>query len=179
MNFFIILIVSIIVFIPTRLIFIFANWIYAKVFKKENNMTFDIVISTVFLAAYMESLYGAMLGVAKNNEISDIEGYLIAVFFGIASILWCYFSWDLRLKAKPKFGVNDKQIAIKKVIIFVIIMVFSFANGYNTVYKEVYGQEILEGVNIINATIIIGIIAFDRVLNQVANCIKMDKQKKH
>lgn len=115
----------------------------------------------------MQAFLGAIEGVLKNNNFSNLEWYIIYTFIGISLMLWCYFSWDFKLKSIPRFGVDNVFITIKKSFVFICVMTFSFYYGYKTLNKAIVGEEIDIVTSITNATIVPGIIAFDRVLNQI------------
>lgn len=178
MNIAIILLVSLIVFWGIRLVLIFLYWVIQKIFKlSEGNMSFDLGISIFFYIMYIQAFLGSVLGVSRNSELSNMEWYFVYTFIGIISMLWCYFSWDLRLKAKPKLGLNDKQVIVKKIVVFALVMVISIINGYDAMCKEFSGENDFWGIRVLNSTMIVGIIAFDRVLNQVVNYLKIYKQE--
>lgn len=92
---------------------------------------------------------------------------MIYTFIGVSAILWCYFNWELEWKAKPKFGEEDIQIIVKKIFVFSAIMIFTFYQGYKQLNKQFSGEEIDLSITVTNITIIPGIIALDRVLNQI------------
>lgn len=178
MNIAIILVTSLIVFMFSRLFFIFLYWILGKLFKTStDNVKFDLGMSIAYYFIYIQAFLGASLGVAKNIELSYAEWYFICTFIGISSMLWCYFSWDMKFKAKPIFGLNDKQVIAKKITVFAVVMIISFVNGYGTMCKDYFGKELFPEIKILNATMIVGIIAFDRLLNQVANYKKIKLQE--
>lgn len=37
---------------------------------------------------------------------------------GVGSILWSYFKWDLKILCRPKLNYNDKEVAFKKLLVF-------------------------------------------------------------
>lgn len=174
MNIAIILLTSLIVFAGFRFFFIFLYWILGKIFKvSTDSMKFDLGMSIAFCLMYIQGFLGAVMGVTKVNELNDAEWYFTYTFIGITLMLWCYFSWDMKLKAKPIFGLNDKQIIIKKIVVFALVMIISFVNGYDTMHKEFYGKNVFPEIRVLNATMIVGVIAFDRLLNQVVNYQKL------
>ncbi len=178
MNIVIILVASLLVFIGIRTFLIFLYWLLGKIFKaSDGNLKFDLGMSIAFYCMYMQGFLGATMGVTKSNELSSAEWYFVYTFIGIISMLWCYFSWDLKFKAKPRFGLNDKQVVIKKISVFALVMIISFINGYGTMCKEFYGEDMFPEIRVLNATMIVGIIAFDRCLNQIANYQKLKLQE--
>lgn len=179
MNIVLILFTSLIVFIGIRLVFVFLYWILQKMFRLSgDNLKFDFGMSVGFYGVYIQSFLGAVLGVAKNNELNNTEWYFVYTFIGIVSMLWCYFSWDMRLRALPKFGLNDKQVVIKKITVFALVMFFSFINGYADMCEEFNMHEMFPEIKVLNSTMIVGVIAFDRFLNQIANYKKLKQEEK-
>lgn len=179
MNIVIILLVSLIVFIVSRMFFAFVYWLLAKILKLGTyNMGFDLLLSIGFYCVYVQTFLGAVQGVTNNNELSIAEWYFVYTFIGISSMIWCYFSWELKWKAKPQFAKEKMQMVVKKIIVFALVMLFAFYNGY-TQLNDNFGGEINEEKNLLitltNITIIPGIIAFDRVLNQISIFIEMKK----
>lgn len=179
MNIAIILLASLIVFIASRMFFVFVYWFLAKIFKlRTYNMEFDLLLSIAFYAAYVQTFLGAVQGVANNNELSIAEWYFVYTFIGISAMIWCYSSWELKWKAKPQFAKEKMQVVVKKVIVFTLVMLFAFYNGY-TQLNDNFGGGINEEksllITLTNITIIPGIIAFDRVLNQISIFVEMKK----
>lgn len=175
MNLIIILFVSLLVLIALRYFFIGLYYAISKLLKLSgNNVKFDLVLSISFFCIYLEAFLGAVGGVLKGHSLSNLEWYFVYTCMGIASMFWCYFSWDLRLKAMPKFGANDKQTIVKKIVVFLFVMIFSFCYGYENANKIFMGEDVDALIALTNVTIIPGIIALDRVFNQIANWKKLN-----
>lgn len=86
--------------------------------------------------------------------------------------MWCYFSWRLKWNARPQFAKNEKEMILKKIIVFLGVMILSFAYGYIQLNQKFSSDNTAEDANIllmaiVNITIIPEIIALDRVLNQI------------
>jgi hypothetical protein len=142
------------------------NQLATKILKTSTLTSdkFDLGMSVAFLIIYLQSYIGAIQVVDKR--LSDLDWYILFTLIGIIGILWCYFKWDLKINSYPKFNPNKQQIAIKKIIVFLGVMAFSFCFGYNYIEHNVGGKEIDISLQLINVTTISGIIAFDRVINQ-------------
>jgi hypothetical protein len=181
MNIVIILGTSLIVFVGIRLFLIFLYWILKKIFKASaDSEKFDLVMSIAFCLIYIQTFLGVVSGVIKNNELSNAEWYFVYTFIGISLMLWCYFSWDLKLKAKPQFATHEIQMIVKKIIVFFVVMIFSFYQGYTQLTVKFGGnleeeKELL--VTLTNITIVPGIIALDRVLSQISNYLKKKREE--
>ncbi len=176
MNFIIILVTSLIVFAIFRLFFIGLFWVLNKIFKTpENSIKFDLGLSIGFYLMYIQGFLGAVQGVSDNNKLSNVEWYFVLTFIGIISILWCYFSWEFKFKAKPQFAKYNIQMIIKKIIVFSLVMIFVLWQGYIQLDKKFGGNSNEEKemlMSLASTTIVSGIIAFDRVLNQISNYFK-------
>lgn len=182
MNIAIILTVSLIVFVGFRLFFILLYWILGKLLKlSADTIKFDFFMSIAFYILYIQGFLGAVSGVTKNNELSNAEWYFVYTFIGMSSMIWCYFSWELKWKAKPQFAREKIQMIVKKIIVFFLVMTFAFYQGY-TQLDENLGGDINEEkkllITLTNITIIPGVIAFDRVLNQISNYLKEKENNK-
>lgn len=176
MNIILILFSSLITFEGMRILFIGIYYVMCKIFKASNNMKFSLAMSIFFLLGYIQAFLGATEGVAKQRTFSNLEEYIIYTLIGISMMLWCYFSWDFKFKSFPKFGINNKQIIIKKILVFTFIMIFSFYYGYENLIKIINKKEIDIFIAITNITIVPGIIALDRVLNQIV-ALKKENSK--
>ena len=64
---------------------------------------------------------------------------------------------------------------LKKIIVFTIVMFFVFYQGYCQLNNRLNGEEVDLLVVIANITIVPGIIAFDRVLNQITSLLNDNK----
>lgn len=181
MSFIIILVTSILVFALFRVITLLLCSLVLKLFKLPDcNTGFSLLLSIAFFLVYLQGFMGAIQGVMGKTDITNLEWYLVYTFIGIAAMLWCYFSWSFEWKAKPQFAKNDFQMIIKKIIVFSAVMLFAFYQGYTQLDMNFGGnldeeKEML--VKVTNITIIPGIIALDRVLNQINNYIKKKKEK--
>ncbi len=164
MNFVRILVVTIIMFF----ISIYKN--VSKISKKpffKKLLDRSLIDSCMFIFIFL-FLYGSTVEAATNLwTIGNFEWYLIFMFIGITCVLWIYFKWEFT-KFFPRIDVNNKEIlAVKKIIIFTIVMLLSFIYGYAQILKIAVGKEIEPLTLVANYTIIPGIIALDRVMNQV------------
>lgn len=182
MNIAIILATSLMVFAGFRLLFIFLSWALNKLFASiSDNTKFDLIMSIAFFFMFIQCFLGAVQGVTKNNELSNAEWYFVYTFVGISAMIWCYFSWELKVKARPQFAKEKTQMIVKKILVFAVVMAFAFYHGY-TQLNEKFGGGLDEDkkvlITLTNVTIIPGIIAFDRVLNQMSAYLNEKNIKK-
>lgn len=136
--------------------------------KKIHKGFADVVLSFGILGVFI-LVWSLIVSkyLIKNQVDNNFVWYCIFSFFGISATIWCYLRWDLRWKAKPKFEEEKDIIALKKMFVFTIVMLFAFYHGYkqmDAIFKDVKVDSTL---TLYNVTIVSGIIALDRVLNQV------------
>lgn len=172
--------ISIILFIVIRIPFVVIYWLSEKISKSScKSEKLDLFLSIAFFFMYLEGFLGAAQEVANSCGLSNAEWYFVYTYIGVSAIIWCYFSWELKWKAKPQFAKQKPQMIVKKTIVFFCVMLFAFYNGYTQLSKN-FGGGIDDETNLLvtltNITIIPGVIAFDRVLNQISNYLN-EKRK--
>lgn len=179
MIFFVIVIIAFVMFILTRILLILLSKILLLVFKEinQNPVERDFGMSMVFLLMYVSFYVKAMEVINKTNIIGNFDWYLIYTFIGITCVLWIYFKWEFSMFV-PRIELDKKTLAIKKIVIFTIVMLTSFCYGYAQILKITDGKEIEALTLVANYTIIPGIIALDRVMNQVICLIEITKAKR-
>lgn len=118
-------------------------------------------------------------GVPRQTDASleNLVWYVVFTFLGVVSIIWCYFRWDFDWKARPRFEVDKTVMALKKIIVFGVVMGFAFYYGYKQMDAKFNNVDVDNTLTIYNVTLISGIIALDRVLNQVSFVYKKWKDK--
>lgn len=183
MKIFVIVMCSILLYLAMRCIVLITYSLTKKILKiSSEDSKFQLEISIVLFLFYLYiycEVVQKLIGLVEI--VSILDWFLIYTCMGISAILWCYFSWELKWKTRPKFGQNDEEIIVKKIVVFTIVMAFSFYYGYQQLSKTFdadYDKEKVVLIMISNATIIPGIIALDRVLNQVKSYIQLKKKKK-
>jgi len=177
MNFAIILLPSLIALVITRIPF---TLIYNS--QKEEQKPFErILLSFGILGSYIV-IWAVIVQLYMNvKQVDDnLLWYCIFTYFGVVSIIWCYLRWDLKWKAIPKFEENKMLVALKKTVVFVIVMLFAFYHGYKQMDAAFRNLKVDDVLVVYNVTMISGIIALDRVLNQIAIVYNewKEKQKK-
>lgn len=170
MYFMVILLSSFIVFILMRLLMILVGKIVLRLLKlsDDNLRKKDIFLSVCFMILYIQGFLGTVQGVINSRVLSNLEWYMTYTCIGIVCIIWCYFKWELTFKTLPKFEDDKIAMAIKKIIVFGIVMIISFYYGYAQTEKVINGKDVDALLIIANATILPGIIALDRIFNQFA-----------
>lgn len=180
MSFGIILATSVIVFLIFRITILLLYSGIQKVFKlTDSNLKFSVLLSSAIFLIYIQGFLGAVQGVMGNTNITNLEWYLIYTFIGTSAMIWCYFNWELKWGARPQFAKEEHQMIIKKIIVFFAVMVFAFYQGYTQLEANFGGNQGAEKellVMVTNITIIPGIIALDRVLNQISIYLKKKRE---
>lgn len=168
-NFIIIILTSLIVFVLFRMVLLLIYAGLKRVIKgaqcvEEN---FSLSLSVSFFLVYIQGFIGAVEGVTLKQQLTNLEWYFVYVCMGIIAVIWCYCKWTLTLKERPRINRDKRQVALKKVIIFSCVMAFSFVVGFNQMKNILYGYEVDTLLLFVNVTIIPGVIALDRVMNQI------------
>ncbi len=170
MNIVIIVFISLIVFVLVRFSLVALSLLIGRIFKvPENKIGFHLAISVLFYFLYVTLFLVFVIVISDNRSFSNAEWYFVYAFIGISAILWCYFSWEMKFRALPKFGGNDSATIIKKILVYAFVMVFSFYHGYSILNEKFSGQNVDLLTTIVNITVIPGVIALDRLLNQFKN----------
>ncbi|MGE4214912.1 MAG: hypothetical protein AB7E42_09065 [Anaerotignaceae bacterium] len=178
MNIFLVIVLSVIMFMVFKFFMVVLEMFLSKFYKVENksDVKFSLVLSIVFLLMYSALFIMAVEFFNHRNKFNDLEWYIVYTVIGIYTILWCYFKWKSNLQSIPVLNDNNQEIALKKSLLFFLIMIFSFYYGYSQIEKIVSGKEIDMSLTIASVTIVSGIIALDRVLNQVQTLVIFYKE---
>lgn len=191
MDFVIIILLALGALIVARILFVFLYKLgEVKAENKEKttnkfiavmNLLNPIMYSLGCLGVFL-ALWGIaviMFGVPRKTDdsLKNLIWYVIFTFFGVVSIIWCYFRWDFKWKAKIRFEDDKTVMALKKIIVFGVVMGFAFYHGYKQMDAIFNDAKIDSTLTIYNVTLISGIIALDRVLNQVSSVYKDWKDK--
>ena len=173
MKIVIILMMSLALFCVIRAITILLYMLIEKKYKvKDDGEKFELILSICFYWIYIFCFLVAAKNVSTIYKLSNLEWYIIYTYIGMISVVWCYFSWRLKWNARPQFAKNEKEMILKKIIVFLGVMILSFAYGYIQLNQKFSSDNTAEDANIllmaiVNITIIPEIIALDRVINQI------------
>ncbi|WP_410496379.1 hypothetical protein QTL86_02575 [Cellulosilyticum sp. ST5] len=134
---------------------------------------------TVYIPIYIvfiSCLTIAILYVSHNRNMTNLEWYTTFTLYGLSSIIWCYFDWDLSsFLSKPQF-TPPTDLQIKKIFIFSLVLIASISLGYLKVLDALNVQRLSTTYKILDITIITSTIAADRVLSQIYSYVQ---DKKH
>lgn len=170
--FWVIIIVSLIVFILYRTIMIVTGKLLIKIFKadKLGFEKWDVFSSIASYLIFISIFIAAVEATSEKYQLSDVDYYTTFCILGISSIIWCYFKWDIfNLKSLPKLIDNSRSLRIKKGIVFFFIFVFVVKMGYEQTLGVLYQTPVDSIYSITNTTIIAAAIALDRFMNQLHN----------
>ncbi|MBA4686348.1 MAG: hypothetical protein H2184_04275 [Candidatus Galacturonibacter soehngenii] len=179
MNFITIITISIICLVALRIFTLSLGVTLFKILKyTTDGLKKSLIFSIMFLASYIIFFTSIAEIIITKNQLSYLEHYLTYTCIGVTCILWCYFKWELSWKTLPQFE-DDEIMPIKKVLIFSIVMLITLIYGYQQMEKLFNGNTEDAVLILANATIVPGIIVFDRIMNQiiVLKKIKNDKNK--
>lgn len=175
MGFIKVVIISIALFFIWRLLFIGINVLGNYLYKSKDSNPFSGILFSIIFWLFYILIFGSVAQVViPINDGNFLEWYYVFCFIGIASVIWCYFDWELKWKAIPTMTISEKKVSYKKIIVYVIAMIITLVYGYRNVNKILNNQEIDLFIAIINATILPSIIAVDRILNQIRNFKKQN-----
>lgn len=119
MKIVIILMMSLALFCVIRAITILLYMLIEKKYKvKDDGEKFELILSICFYWIYIFCFLVAAKNVSTIYKLSNLEWYIIYTYIGMISVVWCYFSWRLKWNARPQFAKNEKEMILKKIIVF-------------------------------------------------------------
>jgi hypothetical protein len=89
-------------------------------------------------------------------------GFITFSSIGIILISWCYFTWNSNF---PLFSLenDDYHKKFKKIIVYGLVLLYTVINNYSKI-MPIENKETFE---LISNTVVIVILAVDRILNQL------------
>lgn len=178
MNVVTIIILSLLIFFAIRALAISLFLILHKIYKAKKVSEEPILTSICFLISFMTIyLYAADIPYIKE-KLTNQEWYAFYVIFGGLGIIWSYIQWSVNsFKSLPKWERKDRM-AIKKIVIFSIMFIYSVRGGYEQMINSITGSK-TDAIYIITNTAIIGcMIAMDRVMNQIHTLYILKREEK-
>ena len=145
--------------------------------KIENSYIGTEIINFVLFLAFNQ-LYIVGMDNAIVLNISTLESYMYFVIAGIVTVLYCTMTWSLKILSLPRINSNEIAVAYKKAGLFSLVLIFTLMYGLEQVKSIIGGSDLDETNLIINITIVSSIIAFDRVMSQIATIARKSKEKK-
>lgn len=164
------LIIAILVFLLFKVMIVLLSKIVNKVFKVDelNRKKFDFGISLALQLIFIAGWIASVGSTINKFGLTDLECYISLCLIGCFSVIWCYFSWDAEhIWVRPcKASTEEKRK--KKIFIYFLILVFVLWQGYyQTVHAVNDSVEVDKLFSLTNYSIIVGTIAFDRLMNQI------------
>lgn len=138
------------------------------------------LISFVLVLIYLVGYAFIVKFVMNRVSGTPLEWYLVFAWMGISLILWCYCEWGFEAKTWVRFA-DDEYMAIKKISAYSFALIVVFYLGYLKLGHEMgdysnLNEKVL--VDVMNVTIVSGMIAVDRILNQIKNLHVISVKKK-
>jgi hypothetical protein len=165
----IIILATIVVFVVLRVIIILMGKLVLKLNKvdESDEKRWDFMESFSTYAIFISLYFAEIIIISHNIILSDLEWYIMYCIFGIVSIVWCYFSWDVNsIKSLPGWS-DTNGLKIKKAIVFFFIFVYVLVLGYNQTLNILDKTPVDPIFSIVNTTVVAAAIALDRFLNQI------------
>lgn len=138
--------------------------------SSEGKRKFDLFGSCSMISVFVFMWLFSMEKVLVKFPLTDLEIYISFIVIGVICVIWCYFSWDAeRILVKPCVATREER-RIKRIIIYVLITIFVLVQGYyQTLHVMNPKYEIDKLFSIANNSVIVAVIALDRVMNQIFN----------
>lgn len=174
-------IVALVVFMILKALLVIVSKITEKAFKvsdkKRDRFEFplSVAIQLLFILIWLMSSEG----VANKFGLNNLEFYISFCMIGIFWVFWCYFSWDMEhIFVKPCISKKRNRM-IKKISIYASIFIFVIIQGYfQTLHAMDPESEINMMFSVTNYSIVVAIIALDRIMNQIVAYIEERKKRK-
>lgn len=131
------------------------NYILSGVASFFHLLFFVMIFCTIFLAVL-------------SHDISDLEGFLYLLLFGVFGVVWCHFRWDLKFNAFPRLDIDEKStyVVAKKIFLFIVVFLANIYYYYQQFLKIVYEREVDASVLVFCTVSIPFMMAIDGILNQ-------------
>lgn len=164
------LLVASLVFFLIKIILVVTSKALSKVFKGNDTKCkkFDIGISLVLQCVFISGWVASIGAIISKFGMTDLECYISLCMIGIFSVVWCYFSWDAeRILVRPcRANANERRL--KKILIYSLVLIFVLCQGYyQTLHAVNESIEVNMLFSVTNYSIVVGTIAFDRLMNQI------------
>jgi len=171
MRILLILVAPVVTVVTVRALLIGIAYVADRIFRTRQNNDSAIgywIQSFVSILIFLQAYTSAVTGVATGfGELSVSEWYIVYTILGVSSVLWCYFRWEFSIKTIPKPNTNQKQIAFKKICVFLLVMCFTIYSGYTGFVSKLQNDSSDALSVMLNLTVFTTLIALDRVLNQI------------
>lgn len=156
-------------FIVYRILLILIGHLFTFLSKKESHFYHEkeMAISCLMYLIFTFVFFRTMINLIPSLHEAYLDIYLLMTIYGIFAVLWAYYSWDMDHWFRPITFAENKDVVIKRGVIFTVVLVGVFLFGYyqTLIYTGNVSSNPL--FSITNLSIFAIIIAFDRVMNQI------------
>ena len=156
-------------FVIYRFFLIAIGHIFTRVFKKdrhfyhERELTVSCLLYVIFTFVYFRTLFNLI----PSLHEAYMDVYLLMVVYSVFAVLWAYLSWDMDHWFRPVTFALNKDVIIKKGILYAVVLVGAFVFGFYQTKVYIGELSVNPLYSIANLSIFTIIIALDRVVNQV------------
>lgn len=166
-------------FIVYRVLLILIGHLFTYLLKKDKHFYHEkeLVVSCLLYLIFTFVFFKTMIKLLPSLHEAYIDVYLLMTVYGIFAVLWAYLSWDMDHWFRPITFAKNKDVVIKKGVIFAVVLVGVFVFGYYQTLSYARKIAVNPLFSITNLSIFAIIIAFDRVINQIYLHYNSNKEK--
>ena len=156
-------------FLAYRIILILIGHLFTLISKKDTHFYHEkeLFISCLMYLIFTFVFFKTMVDLIPSLHDAYLDVYLLMTIYGIFAVLWAYFSWNMDHWFRPVSFAENKDVIIKKGVIFTVVLVGVFVFGYYQTLTYANKEVLNPLLNITNMSVFAIIIAFDRVINQI------------
>lgn len=156
-------------FIAYRILLILIGHLFTHIFKKDKHFYHEkeLFVSCLMYLIFTFVYFKTMVKLIPSLHEAYLDVYLLMTIYGIFAVLWAYMSWDMDHWFRPITFAKNKDVIIKKGVIFAVVLIGVFTFGYYQTLTYTGRVTMNPLLSITNISILAIIIAFDRVINQI------------
>lgn len=156
-------------FIAYRVLLTLIGHLFTLLLKKNKHFYHEkeMIVSILMYLIFTFVFFKTMINLIPSFHDAYLDVYLLMTIYGIFAVLWAYFSWDMDHWLRPITFAENKDVIIKKGVIFTVVLVGVFVYGLFQTISYADKTTINPLLSITNLSIFAIIIAFDRVINQI------------
>ena len=156
-------------FIVYRILLILICHLFTYIFKKDKHFYHEkeLFVSILMYLLFTFIYFRTMVKLIPSLHDAYLDVYLLMTIYGIFAVLWAYLSWDMDHWFRPISFAENKDVIIKKGVIFTVVLIGVFVFGYYQTLTYTNKEILNPLLSITNISVFAIIIAFDRVINQI------------
>lgn len=168
--FFLAVITTAIVFMFYKGLLVLVSRVLTKTICKhvKGESSFELTISIAAQVLFLSIWMITWTSLASKYSIDNLIFYISFCLIGVFCVIWCYFSWDIEHIFVMPRKAKAKHKKIKKIVLYTLIFIFVMCQGY---FQTLHALDPTVEVNVLfqvtNYSIVVGIIALDRIMNQI------------